>query len=135
VLSAFRDFDDNDCHQWRDIWIFFLAPESAALVAGLLWRFLWSSDKGDAVALNADIDRVNREKDAETITVAVKGPDGKVDMNARLNGTLQELTEQVAAKFGVTKTCSTYVTLDFSGYQLQPATKIVREFTELCEVT
>jgi len=44
VLSAFRDFDDNDCHQWRDIWIFFLAPESAALIAGLLWRFLWSSD-------------------------------------------------------------------------------------------
>jgi MIP family channel proteins len=45
VLSAFRDFDDNDCHQWRDIWIFFLAPESAALVAGLLWRFLWSTDE------------------------------------------------------------------------------------------
>jgi len=45
VLSAFRDFDDNDCHQWRDIWIFFLAPESAALVAGLLWRFVWSSDE------------------------------------------------------------------------------------------
>merc|ERR1712086_17269 len=45
VVSAFRDFDDNDCHQWQDIWIFFLAPESAALIAGLLWRFVWSTDE------------------------------------------------------------------------------------------
>ena len=45
MVSAFRDFDDNDCHQWQDIWIFFLAPESAALIAGLLWRFVWSTDE------------------------------------------------------------------------------------------
>jgi len=45
VVSAFRDIDDNDCHQWQDIWIFFLAPESAALIAGLLWRFVWSTDE------------------------------------------------------------------------------------------
>merc|ERR1711865_752965 len=46
VVASFRDIDGGDAdkchHYWRDIWIFFLAPESAAVVAGLFWRFLWS---------------------------------------------------------------------------------------------
>merc|ERR1711865_236812 len=45
VVSSFRGLDDNDCHQWRDIWIFFVAPQSAAVVAGILWHLLWSGDE------------------------------------------------------------------------------------------
>jgi len=45
VVSSFRGLDDNDCHQWRDIWIFFVAPQSAAVVAGIMWHLLWSGDE------------------------------------------------------------------------------------------
>merc|ERR1711934_1128418 len=29
VLSSWRGISDDDCHQWQDIYIFFLAPEAA----------------------------------------------------------------------------------------------------------
>jgi len=65
-------------------------------------------------------------------TCAGDGPDGKFDVDARLNGTLQELTEKVVLKLGLTKECAKDVEMHLSGYKLEPVTKIVREFTELC---
>ena len=81
-------------------------------------------------------DDLNRIKDAVTIPLKAKGgPNGELNVDARLSGTLQEFKEKVAAEFGVTKSCSKHVEMYLSGYQLEPATKIVREFTELCPVT
>ena len=65
----------------------------------------------------------------------MNGPDGKFDHEARLNGTLQELTEKVVLKLGLTKECAKHVEMHLSGYKLAPVKKIVREFTELCAVT
>merc|ERR1712166_885180 len=73
-----------------------------------------------------------RVLDAETISLNINGPDGKFDHDARLNGTLRELTEKVALKLGLTKECAEHVEMHLSGYKLEPVTKIVREFTELC---
>merc|ERR1711957_1096783 len=70
--------------------------------------------------------------DAETIPLNMNGPDGKFDHDARLNGTLKELTEKVVLKLGLTKECAEHVEMHLSGYKLEPVTKIVREFTELC---
>ena len=64
----------------------------------------------------------------------MNGPDGKFDVDARLNGTIQELTEKVVLKLGLTKECAEHVEMHLSGYKLEPVTKIVREFTELCAV-
>ena len=54
--------------------------------------------------------------------------------NARLNGPLREFKEKVAAELGVTKEYAEYLETHLSGYQLEPATKNIRDFTELCEV-
>ena len=86
-------------------------------------------------------------------------------MTVRLNSTLKELKEKAAAKCGVTlESRGTSVDklpgefaichcrgwtlesvehevhiksleLHFSGYQLQPETNTIRQFTELCQVT
>ena len=72
-----------------------------------------------------------RASDAETIPLNINGPDGKFDHDARLNGTLQELTEKVVLKLGLTKECAKHVEMHLSGYQLKPVTTIVREFTAL----
>ena len=76
-----------------------------------------------------------RALDAETISLNMNGPDGKFDHDARLNGTIQELTEKVVLKFGLPKECAKDVDMHLSGYKLAPLFKIVREFTELCTVT
>merc|ERR1711957_251713 len=47
--------------------------------------------------------------DAETIPLNMNGPDGKFDVDARLNGTIQELTEKVVLKLGLTKECAEHV--------------------------
>jgi len=44
VLASIRDVDSN-CNQWDDIWIFLIAPELAAIFAGLMMRFWWSKDE------------------------------------------------------------------------------------------
>jgi len=78
-------------------------------------------------------DDLKRIKDAETLRLKMNGPDGKkLDVDALLSRTLQELIEEVAAEFGVLKEFSKDVEMHLSGYQLKPVTKIVREFTELC---
>jgi len=99
--------------------------------------------------INDDLDRLEKDKeaerqqrakeaerqralDAETIPLNMNGPDGKFDHDARLNGTLRELTEKVVLKLGLTKECAEHVEMHLSGYKLEPVTKIVREFTELC---
>merc|ERR1712086_220878 len=89
--------------------------------------------------LNDDLDRIEAQEaerqralDAETIPLNMNGPDGKFDHDARLNGTLQELTEKVVLKLGLIKECAEHVEMHLSGYKLEPVTKIVREFTELC---
>ena len=58
----------------------------------------------------------------------MNGPDGKFTHDARLNGTLQELTEKVVLKLGLTKECAKHVEMHLSGYKLEPVTKTVREF-------
>merc|ERR1712166_880204 len=70
-------------------------------------------------------------RDAETIQLNMNGPDGKLDVDARLNGTLQELTEEVVLKLDLPKECAEHVEMHVSGHKLEPVTKIVREFTEL----
>ena len=92
--------------------------------------------------LNADLDRIEKDKEAErqralddeTIPLNINGPDGNFDVDARLNGTLHELTEKVVLKLGLTKEYAKDVEMHLSGYKLEPVTKIVREFTELCAV-
>ena len=92
--------------------------------------------------LNDDLDRIEKDKeaerqralDAETIPLNMNGPDGRFSHDARLNGTIQELTEKVVLKLGLTKECAELVEMHLSGYKLEPVTKIVREFTELCAV-
>ena len=82
--------------------------------------------------LDADLDRI---EDAQTIRLKLNGADGKkFDESARLNGTLQEFKEKVAAKVGVSKECAHHLETHLSGYELEPDTKIIRDFTELCEV-
>ena len=50
-----------------------------------------------------------------------------------MNGTLKEFKEKVAAKVGVSKECAHHVEMHLSGYELEPDTKVIRDFTELCE--
>merc|ERR1740115_419417 len=71
---------------------------------------------------------------AETIRLNLNGQDGKkIVINARLNGTLKEFKEKAAAEVGVTKEYAYHLETHLSGYELEPDTKIVRDFTELCE--
>ena len=46
-----------------------------------------------------------------------------------MNGTLKESKEKVAAKVG-----DHHLETNLSGYELEPNTKIIRDFTELCKV-
>ena len=82
-----------------------------------------------------EAERQQRVLDAETIPLNINEPDGKLEHDARLNGTLLELTENVVLKLGLTKEYAKDVEMHLSGYKLEPVTKIVREFTELCAVT
>ena len=76
-------------------------------------------------------------EDAEGVTLVVIGDhDGKkVNVTVRLNNTLAELKEAAAAKCGVTNELIESLELHFCGYQLEPETKAVRQFTELCQVS
>jgi len=90
-----------------------------------------------------------RIKDAETIPLDAKGPNGDLKVDARLSGPLQELVDKIAAKFDIPKDVKVWknggwhtereftkhVEVHLSGCQLEPVTKIVREFIELCPVT
>merc|ERR1719426_581308 len=42
IVAKIRGLTNQNCAMWSDMWIFIVAPEVAALVCGLLWRFLWS---------------------------------------------------------------------------------------------
>merc|ERR1712166_85730 len=94
-----------------------------------------AEEEANAEAMNkqkaAEEAEKQRALDAETISLNINGPDGKLDVDARLNGTLQELTEGVAHKLGLPKECGEHVEMHVSGHKLEPVTKIVREFTEL----
>ena len=76
-------------------------------------------------------------ENAEEVTLVVIGDhDGKkIDVTGRLNSTLNELKKKAAAKCGVTNELIESLELHFSGYQLEPETKTVRQFTELCQVS
>merc|ERR1712166_548840 len=95
-----------------------------------------AEEEANAEAMNkqkaAEEAEKQRALDAETISLNINGPDGKLDVDARLNGTLQELTEGVAHKLGLPKECGEHVEMHVNGHKLEPVTKIVREFTELC---
>ena len=75
-----------------------------------------------------------RALDAETIRVKLNGPDGTLDVNARLSGSLKEFKEKAAAEVGVSKEFAEHLETHLSGYELEPVTKIMRDFTELCGV-
>ena len=76
-------------------------------------------------------------ENAEEITLVIIGDhDGKkIDVTVRLNSTLNELKKAAAAECGVTNELIEFLELKFSGYQLEPETKTVRQFTELCQVS
>ena len=76
-----------------------------------------------------------RALDAETIRLNLNGQDGKkIVIKARLSGSLKEFKEKVAPEVGVNKECAEHLEIHLSGYELKPDTKIIRDFTELCEV-
>ena len=84
--------------------------------------------------LDADLDRI-KALDAEKIRLKLNAANGKkFDENARSNGTLREFKEKVAAKVGVSTECAQHLETHLSGYELTPNTKIMRDFTELCDV-
>ena len=76
-------------------------------------------------------------ENAEEVTLVVIGDhDGKkIDVTVRLNSTLNELKKAAAVKCGVTNELIESLELHFSGYQLEPETKTVRQFTELYQVS
>ena len=55
-------------------------------------------------------------------------------IKARLNGTLKEFKEKAAVEVGVSEEFDHHLEAHLSGYELKPDTKIIRDFTELCEV-
>ena len=76
-----------------------------------------------------------RALDAETIRLNLNAQDGKkIVIKGRLSGTLKEFKEKVAPEVGVSKECAHHLETHLSGYELKPVTKIMRDFTELCEV-
>merc|ERR1712166_947075 len=96
-----------------------------------------AEEEANAEAMNKqkaaeEAERQQRVLDAETIPLNINEPDGKLEHDARLNGTLLELTENVVLKLGLTKEYAKDVEIHVSGHKLEPVTKIVREFTELC---
>ena len=58
----------------------------------------------------------------------------KIVMKWQLSGTLNEFKEKVASEVCVSKECAQHLETHLSGYELEPDTKIMRDFTELCEV-
>ena len=76
-----------------------------------------------------------RALDAETIRLNINAQDGKkIVIKGRLSGTLKEFKETVAPEVGVSKEYAHHLEPHLSGYELEPNTKIMRDFTELCEV-
>ena len=73
-------------------------------------------------------------EDAETISLVINGPHGKHTENARLSGTVEELTQKIGATCGVSAQFVPLLELYFSGYQLKPHTRTVRQCAELCPV-
>merc|ERR1712166_459561 len=93
--------------------------------------------------LDADLEHIEvqaeeaerqRALDAETIRLNLSGQDGeKIVIKARLSGSLKEFKEKTAVEVGLTKECGQHLETHLSGYELKPDTKIIRDFTELCE--
>ena len=85
--------------------------------------------------MNPKQDERQRALDAETIRLNLNGQDGKkIVIKARLNGSLKEFKEKAAVEVGVSKEFAHHLETHLSGYELKPDTKIIRDFTELCEV-
>ena len=85
---------------------------------------------------DAERKRIAAENAEEVTLVVIGDHDGKkVDVTVRLHSTLNELKRAAAAGCGVTSEfIIEFLELHFSGYQLEPETKTVRQFTELCQV-
>ena len=84
----------------------------------------------------AETKRIAAENAEEVTLVVIGDHDGKkIDVTVRFNSTLNELKKAAAAKCGVTNELIESLELHFSGYQLKPDTKTVRQFTELCQVS
>jgi hypothetical protein len=87
------------------------------------------------IAKQAEEAERQRALDAETIRLNLNAQDGKkIVIKGRLSGTLKEFKEKVAPEVGVSKECAHLLETHLSGYELEPNTKIMRDFTELCEV-
>ena len=73
--------------------------------------------------------------DAETVRLNLNAQDGKkIVIKGRLSGTLKEFKEKAAVEVGVSKEYAHQLETHLSGYELEPDTKIMRDFTELYEV-
>ena len=85
-------------------------------------------------AEEAEKQRLFEEK--ETVRLSFSGPDGDFFEEGRLNGTLDELKTKVGPKCGLPGAFSSADSLELfvSGYKLEPQDKMLRLFTELCEV-
>ena len=93
-----------------------------------LWKRIADGD--------AERKRIAAENAEEVTLVVIGDHDGKkIDVTVRLNNTLNALKKAAAAKCGVTNELIESLQLHFSGYQLEPETKTVRQFTELCQVS
>ena len=87
------------------------------------------------IAKQAEEAERQRALNAETIRLNLSGQDGeKIVIKARLSGSLKEFKEKAAAEVGVSKEFAHHLETHLSGYELDPDTKIIRDFTELCEV-
>ena len=74
-------------------------------------------------------------EDAETVRLSFSSPDGDFFEEGRLNGTLDEVKTKIGPKCGLPGAFSTDpLELFVSGYKLEPQDKMLRLFTELCEV-
>ena len=93
--------------------------------------------EGKRIAAENAEEVTQQDEEAEEVTLVIIGDhDGKkIDVTVRFNSTLNELKKAAAAKCGVTNELIEFLELHFSGYQLEPETKTVRQFTELCQVS
>ena len=92
-----------------------------------------AAEAEDALRKQAE-EAYRQAEDAETILLKFNGPDGSFNLEVRLNGTVLELKEKVLAELGIPKEFVYLLEFEFSGYELEPDEKTVREFDELCPV-
>ena len=73
--------------------------------------------------------------DAEKNWLNLNAQDGKkIVIKGQLSGTLKDFKQKMSVEVGVTKEYAELLETHLRGYELEPDTKIMRNFTKLCEV-